>query len=1301
VVNARARVLAAALSLFSFRALAAITGTVINENGEAVRGASVSAFAVETTDQQRERMLLADPARKPLATVQTDAKGNFSIDVKVPVADLRIEAAGQAPITERVAANEDAGVLQIGVVSLKQGTITANGKPLAGAIVIVNGDSVITTDAAGRYALPDPKRAASRIIVRHPDYALAERTVAPFLSTKIDFALSRGTPLTGRVVAADGETAVADAIIEIDDMPVTRSAADGTFSIGHAPRAKQIVARSEHRIAIGAGPTLRLAKSATLTGTIRDAKTSLPLPNVEVRANTPRVSRTAASALTDVKGNYAISGLPGGEYELTAVHPAYAIPILPIDVTAGAAAHKILYAAPLGRITGSVIDEDQRGVSGVRLSARLINAEPAPVRRSVLRTQRAITAPDGRFLVRVDSEGELRLDAAKKGLPPAHSATVRIGAGERKSGVTILLPGGIALTGRVVDRDAKPIAGARVTASESKPDGAGARSTMMNSLTGDSGDDLVRTAADGTFSLRVQEGTYDVLVLASGYAPKSLRAQSVSASSKPLEVTLEPGVEITGRVTRAGTPVEGVTIFTIGDEAGAPVQTGSDGAFRIADLAPGETMLAFRKSDAFIQFTRAITAPASNVEIELAAGGRVSGRVIDKTTHEPVKAFEAGISLPRGGVFAPPAMHAFAGDDGVFSIDGVPPGAQTLVVRAPGYMIARVPDVKADSDAVEVALESGVRLSGHVTSGAAGSQPAGPQPAGPVAGALVRIEARAALSDHYTLTEPSGEYVLENVEPGETTIVFSRSGLLPAQKTVTLSGTTAEVDAQLTAGASITGVVVDAGGAPVADARVVATSAAESGFAQSTQTDGGGAFTIDGAAPGHYAIQATKSGYADAVLHDVDITTAGALRLVLNGGSVITGRVTGLTPSELRSTSVQAFSPEGSGSSAVDDRGEYRIDGAPAGTVRVSARCSLASTSMRNAPMKSVQVDPGATVHVDFDFGSAITVNGRVTRGGAPVPGAMIAFYPKGAAQRSARTSADGGGRYEITGIDEGPYTVSVTDTEHAPYSTTFEVSGSSTFDIDMRGATLTGRVTDEGSGAAIANANIDLRRTGASEVLFVRSSLSDASGGFSFDQLSDGAYEASARKPGYGGATVPVAITAGGAPPVEVKLTPSPGLTLRVVDARDQRPLTAWYHAASSSGVYDGSISGAEPLRIALSAGSYRVTVGAPGYASRTFTISVPGDETVALTPGGTIVVSSTSDEFTHARLLDAFGEPYRFGPGPSSGTLRIDPAPGQTHIANVAAGNYTLEIVDDRGKVLRMTQVTVGEGQVTPARL
>jgi hypothetical protein len=48
----------------------------------------------------------------------------------------------------------------------------------------------------------------------------------------------------------------------------------------------------------------------------------------------------------------------------------------------------------------------------------------------------------------------------------------------------------------------------------------------------------------------------------------------------------------------------------------------------------------------------------------------------------------------------------------------------------------------------------------------------------------------------------------------------------------------------------------------------------------------------------------------------------------------------------------------------------------------------------------------------------------------------------------------------------------------------------------------------------------------------------------------------------------------------------------------------------------------------------------------------------------------------------------------------FRVDPAPGKTPIANVAAGTYTLQLLVG-GNVLRSASVTVREGESVAAKL
>ena len=243
-------------------------------------------------------------------------------------------------------------------------------------------------------------------------------------------------------------------------------------------------------------------------------------------------------------------------------------------------------------------------------------------------------------------------------------------------------------------------------------------------------------------------------------------------------------------------------------------------------------------------------------------------------------------------------------------------------------------------------------------------------------------------------------------------------------------------------------------GVPVADASVQAMSAVDSAFGmRSTRTDGNGAFEFEGLAPGRYTFTGSKTGYADGRLRDFDITGGAAPRVVLTSGGVIYGHVSGLSADELQRATVVAQNPNGNASAPVDAAGSFRMEGVPVGTVRVSAMTEGGIAGGKSSPVQSVQVDAGTQAEVNIAFKSDTVIRGRVTRNGKPVDGAMVAFFPKDAqAQTTSRTTANSNGEYEVSGLDDATYNVQVVDLQRsAPFSTTYQVHGSGTFDVDMK----------------------------------------------------------------------------------------------------------------------------------------------------------------------------------------------------------------------------------------------------------
>src|SRR5207237_9339121 len=75
---------------------------------------------------------------------------------------------------------------------------------------------------------------------------------------------------------------------------------------------------------------------------------------------------------------------------------------------------------------------------------------------------------------------------------------------------------------------------------------------------------------------------------------------------------------------------------------------------------------------------------------------------------------------------------------------------------------------------------------------------------------------------------------------------------------------------------------------------------------------------------------------------------------------------------------------------------------------------------------------------------------------------------------------------------------------------------------------------------------------------------------------------------------------------------------------------------------------NGAAAQKLKVPAGTFRVVIQMPGrdYATRIVTLSSPSQQTIGLTPGGTLVIHSSNSAARRAQLLDASGLPYDRSP-------------------------------------------------------
>jgi len=94
------------------------------------------------------------------------------------------------------------------------------------------------------------------------------------------------------------------------------------------------------------------------------------------------------------------------------------------------------------------------------------------------------------------------------------------------------------------------------------------------------------------------------------------------------------------QLVRGGTAIENARVMAMGMGAETVAMTASDGSFTLTDLAAGTVRVIVRKEDDFIQEMRSLSAPARDVVIDVPAGGRVNGRVVEKGSRKPITSFQ-------------------------------------------------------------------------------------------------------------------------------------------------------------------------------------------------------------------------------------------------------------------------------------------------------------------------------------------------------------------------------------------------------------------------------------------------------------------------------------------------------------------------------------------------------------------------------------------------------------------------------------------------------------------------------------
>jgi uncharacterized GH25 family protein len=1286
-IAASAFLLLALLPLPLLAAKIGIAGRVIGADGKPAANVKMMLIPV-TPETEVEALELAGKTDvDPVATTATDAAGLFHLTA--PDAGMwavRLEGAGWVPLeallTPLIQDVELPDARLIADAGLLAKVTDPQGKPVAHAWIRVEaprgGSSepwqpslwrIAFTDASGTATLPHARD--ETLTVRAAAAGYLQGTQKSVRGSSVEVRLAAGVKRAIEVRDRQGK-GIAGVFV---------SSSDSAFLEGRTPESGRLelavpATGVELRLATVDGRRmayrLRAAKPEETGPAVIVLQPAAPASGRVVAADGRPIAGALAWLSEDIgavvrsgkDGVFRFPNLPEKETEVFAAATGY----FGADARATAGHLPTFALKPRLTASGVVVDETGRPVAGAALKASPLPG--APLRNLALYQSGgfARSSASGRFQLAKIAPGiayDLRIN--RDGYAPARLELPARAAGSPAAETRIVLHAGRTAFGKVTAAGGNPVAGAQVSLQTALPASLTARMRMLR--------DPERYAASptdatGRFELRdLPAGTFDLLVRAHGYAPLTVPSLAVPEGKGTTDlgmVALAPGAAVLGLVVDPkGEPIagaevraaaaqqEGMPILRPHDNGPADAVTAADGSFRIDDRSPGESVnLTITHPSYGPGSLPGVAVPAAApVRVVLQPAGRVAGRTVD-ADGKPVAGATVYLSEQTAVSFGGQTAMVGSGrghrgvtdDEGGFAFEGVSPGSLRLTAQAPRYQEAELANLELkggeDLSSLEIVLKAGATIEGRVLS------PDGPMPDAEV----TVVESSAGDFGYSSLrarTDGDGQYRIDGVPPGKRTLEARAEGYRRAVRDVEVAARTPAVDFQLERGLEASGRVVDDGGAPVAGAQLILIAGRDFRDAQRTLSEADGGFRIAGLQEGSYTLRASKEGYASdpkGLMVNLAGASASGLEVRLSGGGTVSGRVTGLEFSQLSRVRVSAqFLYNG----RVDPEGNYQIQHLPPGTYTVTA---VVPDTALHAEGRVTLAPGAAEAKLDLQLGNGHTLTGVVLSNGEPLAGAALYLARTGTGANQSAISDHAGG-FRFGGLEDGHYDLDVSTPRGAQHRESVDLAGDQTIRVELRTASLAGRVIDSSDGSPVSGADVTLQAGGDRPPSF-NSITTDARGAFRVPEVGDGAWKLRATREGYAPAEREVRVDGAAVDDVEIRLDPTQGITIDALLASGQPPDRIRVAAVDAAGrtVSTGTYPTGENGHTRVSEvppGSWLLLVESDQAAPVTLQAAVPGPALrVLLPPAGQVriqVPALAEDAATAKVVLTGPGGPYR----------------------------------------------------------
>jgi murein DD-endopeptidase MepM/ murein hydrolase activator NlpD len=258
---------------------------------------------------------------------------------------------------------------------------------------------------------------------------------------------------------------------------------------------------------------------------------------------------------------------------------------------------------------------------------------------------------------------------------------------------------------------------------------------------------------------------------------------------------------------------------------------------------------------------------------ELPALGRIDRGTVVASDGEPLAGVE--VYARAAGTDEDEALLAHTGDDGGFTVIGLPDGTYELTLRGPSIFAART-RWQVPGPPIRILAPRRLAIGGVVREGSR-----------PIAGATVALSDGALSMTQTATTDAQGRFELRDLPDADYVVWAWRDAAASA-----LLAATPEVELALQPATVVEGRVVDRDGGAGVPARVVLIAAGDEGAARSGVADAEGNFRIEGVPRGRWRVQLDAPGYLARASYEVSAgheRESVALEVVRGGAA--TGRV--------------------------------------------------------------------------------------------------------------------------------------------------------------------------------------------------------------------------------------------------------------------------------------------------------------------------------------------------------------------------------------------------------------------------